>query len=78
MHDALIDLRHQATLYDSTYAATVAVIIPVIFVALAVDFRTLKPRAEDTRHAALLLSIVAALVAAEAICLSSLARKSPL
>lgn len=78
MHQTVAQLHHTSVPYYSTYAATVATIIPVLFVALAVDLRTLKPRAGDIRHAALLLSIVVVLVAAEAVCLSSLARKTPI
>lgn len=64
--------------YNPAYAETVALTIPVFFIAIAVDLRTLKPRAGDTRHAALLLTIIVAFVVAEIESLSSLANRTPL
>lgn len=57
--------------YDPTYAATIATVIPVIFVTFAIDLGMTK-RPFDARVAALLATVVLLLLLTELLCLAAL------
>lgn len=60
-----------ARAYDPTYEATVATVIPFVFVAIVVDLGITK-RSNTPLAAGILLSIVIVLLASELLCLNAL------
>jgi hypothetical protein len=60
-----------AHVYDATYEATVATVIPFVFVAIVVDLGLTK-RSNTPLAAGVLLSIVIVLLASELLCLNAL------
>jgi hypothetical protein len=63
--------------YDSTYAATVATVIPLVFVAIVIDLGLAK-RSATPLAAGILLSLVIVLLAAELLCLNALSDRREL
>lgn len=63
--------------YDSTYTATVATVIPLVFVAIVIDLGLAKKSATPLA-AGILLSLVIVLLAAELLCLNALSDKREL
>lgn len=63
--------------YDPAYDSTIATVIPVLFVTLAIDLK-LNERARAPKEAGSVLSVVVLLLCAELLCLTSLSGRHEL